>query len=139
MKIRLSYIGLVFLAIISMASSCEIENDFKSVSGLWHCDENNPYITSLRNYEITINRTAFNLENEITIYNFFDLGDETETIGIMLNDSTISLKNGPVNFSSAYVVSGTGKVNKEFDRIDWVFYVSVNGTDYQDVYALFYR
>jgi len=121
-----------------MASSCE-SNEYTSVTGIWRCTENNPYSPTIRQYEVTISKSSSNLENELTIYNFHNLGDETETIIILNSDGSFELKNGPVYLSNAYVNSGSSNVNDTFTEIGLLYSIVVNGQEYQDVEALYIR
>lgn len=129
--------NILLVVFIILLSSCNKDEDRKSVLGAWNCEEFSDF--GQRNYQINIFRNKYlpDATNEYVINNFHDLGfTESTEVWVREEESGIlTITKSPSN-SQIYFI-GTGIIADEFSRIEWEYIVN-DGVSNHTVVANYY-
>ena len=104
----------IFFILVTLLPSCGKKPSYpeNSILGGWMCFEAEP---NYRNYPVSIDYINDD-SSAIVIYNFYNLGFETETFATMV-DTLITIS-GTSGFND---FTGTGHVERDFSAIHWQF------------------
>lgn len=124
----------IYATCISLFSiSCNKDDSYTSISGIWTCEEINP-IEGIRIYNVDIERRK-SADSQFIINNFHNMGNNNFVFAIQDGDSLF------IDRQSVFTESfdnGIGVIDSEKKRIELV-YNNLNGANEIEVTAVYIR
>jgi len=137
--INLILVGLFILFSCDKEDASTIEIA-KALEGEWSVNETSQYYKNPSIvYQVTISKVSGE-ESQIAISNFYQLGFETNVIGVINGGKIEFIENQAIatsGISTYTILSGTGNISSDYQSIDWNYQVDQGSGQIDDAEAVY--